>query len=198
MQIQLMISLGVPPLPSLQHLRRDSPLLPPLLLHLLRHLLRRGLLLRRMVEDGAAVLRAGVAALAVLGGGVVHLVEEFEEGGVGDARGVEGHLEGFGVCHAYIHISVNRSVTNISDDREEGGGRDKRHTASPSGAYGAIAGVAGVATDVPDSRIVETLVAKVLAEEVFDAPEATGGDGAFLRGVGDVLSATFGGTETHL
>ncbi len=50
-----------------------------------------------MVEDGAAVLRAAVHALAVLGGGVVHLVEELEEGGVGEEGGVEGHLEGFGV-----------------------------------------------------------------------------------------------------
>jgi hypothetical protein len=36
-----------------------------------------------MVEDCGAVLRAGVHALAVLGGGVVHLVEEGEEGFVG-------------------------------------------------------------------------------------------------------------------
>ena len=50
-----------------------------------------------MVEDGATVLRACVGALAVFGGGVVHFVEEFKEGAVGDAGGVEGHLEGFGV-----------------------------------------------------------------------------------------------------
>ncbi len=92
-----MIRLGIPPLPRLQNLRRDLPILPPLRLHLLRHLPRRFLLLRRMVEDGATVLRACVGALAVFGGGVVHFVEEFEEGGVGDAGGVKGHLEGFGV-----------------------------------------------------------------------------------------------------
>lgn len=33
---------------------------------------------------------------------------------------------------------------------------------------------------------------------MLDAPEAAGGDGAFLRGIGDVLSATFSGTEAHL
>ena len=98
MQIQLMIILRVPPLPGLQDLRRDRALLPPLPLHLLRHALRLRLLLRGVVEDGAAVLGAGVHALAVRGGGVVHLVEEFEEGGVGEGGGVEGHLEGFGIC----------------------------------------------------------------------------------------------------
>ena len=79
-QIQLMISLRIPPLPRRQNLRRHSPLLPPLLLDLLRNLLRLRLLLIIMVEDGGAVLRAGIHALAVLGGGVVHLVEEGEEG----------------------------------------------------------------------------------------------------------------------
>ena len=92
MQIQLMIFLRVPPLARLQDLRRDRALFPPLLLHLLRHALRLGLLLRRMVEDGAAVLRPRVHALAVRRGGIVHLVEEFEEGAVGEGGGVEDHL----------------------------------------------------------------------------------------------------------
>ena len=95
MQIQLVIILRVPPLPRLEDLRRDPPLLPPLLLRLARHALRLGLLLRRMVEDGAAVLRAGVHALAVRRRGVMHLVEEFEQGGVREDGGVEGHLERF-------------------------------------------------------------------------------------------------------
>ncbi len=50
-----------------------------------------------MVENAASVLRAGVGALPVLGGGVVHAVEEFEEGGVWKLGGVECHLEGFSV-----------------------------------------------------------------------------------------------------
>ena len=50
-----------------------------------------------MVEDGAAVLGSRVHALAVRGGGVVHGVEEGEEGAVGEGGGVEGYLEGFGV-----------------------------------------------------------------------------------------------------
>ena len=92
MQIQLMIILRIPPLTRLEDLGRNGPLLPPLLLNLLRHALRFRLLLRRVVEDGAAVLRPRVHALAVFGGGVVHLVEEFEEGGVGEGGRVEDHL----------------------------------------------------------------------------------------------------------
>lgn len=110
MQIQLMITLGIPPLSSFQDLRRDLPVLPPLALHLVRHLLGRLLLLRRMVEDAAPVLGAGVGALPVFGGGVVHLVEEFEEGGVGDAGRVEGHLQGFGV---YI-VRKGAAISNLS------------------------------------------------------------------------------------
>lgn len=97
LQIQLMILLGIPPLPGLQNLRTHRSLAPPLLLHLLRHLLGFFFLFGGVVEDGGAVLGAGVHALAVLGGGVVHLVEELEEGAVGEEGGVEGHLEGFGV-----------------------------------------------------------------------------------------------------
>ena len=89
-QILLMIILRVPPLTRLQDLRAHSPLLPPLLLHLLCHLLGNRLLLGRVVEDGAAVLRACVHALAVLGRGVVHAVEEGEEGCVREGGGVEG------------------------------------------------------------------------------------------------------------
>lgn len=78
-QIQLMISLGIPPLPRLQNLRRDRFPLPPLLLHLPRHLPRLPLLLGRVVEDGGPVLRARVGALPVLRRRVMHLVEECEE-----------------------------------------------------------------------------------------------------------------------
>ena len=81
-QIQLMIGLCIPPLSCLQNLRRDLTLLPPLRLYLLRHLLGRLLLFWRVVEDTAAVLSSRVHALAVFGRGIVHFVEEFEEGGV--------------------------------------------------------------------------------------------------------------------
>lgn len=97
MQIQLMIRLRIPPLPGLQNLRRDLPARPPLLLRLGRHLPGRALLLRRMVENRAPVLRPRVGALPVLGRGIVHLVEEFQQSGVGDDGRIEGHLEGFGI-----------------------------------------------------------------------------------------------------
>lgn len=123
MQIQLMIILRIPPLPGLQDLRRNRALLPPLPLHLLRHALRLRLLLRGVVEDGAAVLGAGVHALAVRGGGVVHFVEEFEEGGVGEGGGVEGHLEGFGMsCPPRANGPVTRTTriaTDVPDPRVE-------------------------------------------------------------------------------
>jgi len=96
-QIQLVIILRIPPLPCLQDLRTNRPLLPPLLLHLLRHQLRLLFLLGAMIENSRSVLRAGIHPLAVLGGGVMHLVEELEEGGVGKLGGVECHLKRFGV-----------------------------------------------------------------------------------------------------
>ena len=94
--------------PSLQDLRADLPL-PPLLIRLLRHLLGETLLLVTVVEDSGAVLGSGVHALAVEGGGIVHLVEELEEGVVADRGRVEGHLEGFGVC-----IITHRTKSEIS------------------------------------------------------------------------------------
>lgn len=85
LQIKLVITLRIKPILDrirLENLRRNLARFPPLLLGALRHVPGDALLLVVVVEDRAAVLGACVAALAVLGGGVVHLVEEFEEGGV--------------------------------------------------------------------------------------------------------------------
>ena len=95
-QVLLVISLGIPPLPRRQDLRGNSPL-PPLLIHLLSHLLGDLLLLGVVEENRAAVLRSHVRALSVRGGGVVHLVEEFEERAVLDLGGVVDYLERLGV-----------------------------------------------------------------------------------------------------
>ena len=97
MQIQLMILLGIPPLSRRQNLRRDLLPLPPLLLGFLCNLLCLRFLLGTVRENRTAVLRAGIHALTVQSGGIVHLVEEFEERVVGEGRRVEGHLEGFRV-----------------------------------------------------------------------------------------------------
>lgn len=92
-----MILLGIPPFPGLDNLSLDLSLGPPLRLHPSRDVARDFGLLGGVVEDAASILGAGVGALAVLGGGVVHAVEEFEKGGVGELSGVECYLEGFGV-----------------------------------------------------------------------------------------------------
>ena len=93
MQIQLMIILRVPPSARLEDLRRDGLTLPPLFLRLLRDLLRLRFLLRRMIEDRGAVLCARIHPLAVLGRGIVHFVEELEQGRVLDLGGIEDYLE---------------------------------------------------------------------------------------------------------
>lgn len=93
-----MILLGIPPLRQRDNLRRNRLILIPLLGHLLGNILRDPLLFLAVREDSTAILRAHVGALLVHGRGVVHAVEEFEELAVGDDGGVEGYLEGFGVC----------------------------------------------------------------------------------------------------
>lgn len=95
-QVLLVISLGIPPLARRQDLRGNSPL-PPLLIHLLSNFLRNLFLFRVVVENRAAVLRTHIGALAVCGGGVVHLVEEFKERAVFDLGGVVDYLQRFGV-----------------------------------------------------------------------------------------------------
>ena len=108
-QIKLMITLGIIPILHwirLQYLRGDFSGLPPLLLHLLRDLTRYLLLLVVVIKDRAAVLSAGVGALSVFGGGVVHFVEKFEERAVGELVGVVGYLQGFGIWGALAKVEL--------------------------------------------------------------------------------------------
>lgn len=49
-------------------------------------------LLRRVGKNAASILCARIATLAILGSGVVHAVEELEEGGVGDFGGIKNDL----------------------------------------------------------------------------------------------------------
>ena len=100
-QIQLVVLLSIPPLSRLQDLCRDR-LLIPFLADLVRDLMRDLVLLLTVREDSAAVLGAHVRALTVLGCGVVHAVEEFEELAVADYGGIKGYLEGFGVWGSWI------------------------------------------------------------------------------------------------
>jgi len=83
-QILLVVILSVPPLPRRNDRGNDLLLLPPIPLRLLRHALRDLLLLLVVEEYTRAVLRPHVTALAVRGRGVVDLVEELDEGLVGE------------------------------------------------------------------------------------------------------------------
>lgn len=69
---------------------------------------------------------------------------------------------------------------------------ENQRTSRPARAHSPVPGVRGIATDIPHLRIQQAFVLEVLAEEVLDAPEAAGGDGALLGVVGD-LGGGFGG-----
>lgn len=86
-----MILLRIPPLSRRHNLRRNG-LLVPFLGHFIGYLMRDLGLFLVVRKDCAAVLGSDVWSLPVLGGGVVHAVEEFEELAVGDDGGVEGYL----------------------------------------------------------------------------------------------------------
>lgn len=70
-------------------------------------------------------------------------------------------------------------------------------TSSTTRAHGAVAGALCVAADVADAGVQQALAAKVLAVHVLDAPEASGGQGALLRAVGDVHFGGLFGGETQ-
>lgn len=107
-----MIRLGVPPFRHGRNLRRDGAVLPPLLLDALGHVAGDAGLVVVMVVDAAAVLGADVGALAVGGGGVVHLVEELEQLAVGDFGGVECDLQGFRI-YGFKNQNKNELSTNL-------------------------------------------------------------------------------------
>jgi hypothetical protein len=91
-----MVLLRIPPLACFQDLSRNAAL-PPLLVHFICNFSRNLLLLGIVVENRAAVLRADIRALAVLGRWVVHLVEKLEESAVLNLIRVVDDLERFGI-----------------------------------------------------------------------------------------------------
>ncbi len=93
-KVLLMVVLGIPPLAS-RHKVGDNLALPPLLVGLVGDLLGDALLLVVVVEDAGAVLRAGIWALLVMGGWVVHAIEVLDEVDVRNFVGVVGELDGF-------------------------------------------------------------------------------------------------------
>ena len=97
LEVQLVILLGGPPLACGGNLG-DNLALVPLVVCLCGDVAGNLFLLVVVEVDGGAVLGAGVGALLVEGGGIVHAVEEFEELAVGDLGWVEDDLGSFGVC----------------------------------------------------------------------------------------------------
>lgn len=77
-KIELVVRLGVVPL-ARRHELCDNPAVPPFLVGARRHVARDGLLLGRVEEDGAAVLRARVRPLVVQLRRVVDRVEVFDQ-----------------------------------------------------------------------------------------------------------------------
>lgn len=90
-----MVVLSIPPLSCWQNLPHHLRA-PPLLARLLRGLARLLFLLSGIVEDPLRYCDPVSSSWASCRG-VVHAVEEVEEGGVGDGLWVEGGLDGFGV-----------------------------------------------------------------------------------------------------
>jgi hypothetical protein len=105
-QVELMVSLRIPPFTSRENLSGDLAIPPPLLLHFVSDILGNFLLLLIVEEDAAAVLCASVATLPVQGSRVVHFVEELDELAVRDFFGVEYDLERFGVCSSYVSNGI--------------------------------------------------------------------------------------------
>jgi hypothetical protein len=99
-QVQLMVLFRIPPLSSWQDLCCDASF-PPLLVDLVRDIPRNLLLLGIVVKDRRSVLATDVWTLAVGRGGIVHFVEELEEGAVGYFFGVVDDLQSFRICLVY-------------------------------------------------------------------------------------------------
>lgn len=76
-QIQLVILLSIPPLASLENFRRHLAAIP-LLIDFGGDVFCNLLLLGVVIENGTAILGAGVVALTVAGSRVVRAVEELD------------------------------------------------------------------------------------------------------------------------
>jgi hypothetical protein len=75
-QVQLVIVLGIPPLPGGLDVRGDG-LLIPFLANFFRHILGDLKLFIAVCEDGAAVLRSDIRALAVCRRGIMQPIKKF-------------------------------------------------------------------------------------------------------------------------
>jgi hypothetical protein len=166
-QIQLMILLSIPPLPSRKDLS-DNTALPPLLVRLLRHFFCNRLLLIAVIEYATSILRANIWALSVGSGRVVHAIEVFEQFAVGDLLRIEHELTSFCIC------GITMSAMHCKPDELV------IRTSSPSRAYSTIARILRITSNVSYPRIVETFILEVFPVHMLHAPKTTCGDCGFL------------------
>lgn len=185
-QVQLVVGLGVPPATSGQDLCADGAL-PPLLVDLVGDIGGGLALLVVVVKDGAAVLGAHVGALAVLGGGVVHAVEELKQRAVCDLLRVVDDLQSLGVWRTELASAPGALELGVRGVL----------TACPPTADGAVARILHVAANVSDARIQQPLLGKLAPKHVLDAPEAASGDCGRLRAGGDVHGLGGGGAHAE-
>lgn len=164
-QVQLVVCLRIIPLACRYYLGDNLPLIP-FLVDFLCDVLGNFFLLRIVVEDGTPVLRTVIGALRIRRGRVVHSIEELEQRAVGDLLRVIYDLESLGIYCSKSAIALRVGA--------------KLLTSSPSTADGAIAGVVCITSDVPNARVYQSLVAKVLPVHVLDSPEAARRNGCFL------------------
>lgn len=111
-KIKLVVRLRIVPLAG-RHQLCDNLAAPPLLVGALGDILRNGLLLRRVEEDGTAILGASVRALVVQLRRVVDGVQVLDQLSVRDLLRIEGDLQAFGICpptRASARILSNRSL----------------------------------------------------------------------------------------
>ncbi len=99
---------------------------------------------------------------------------------------------------------LRRGVVHLVEECEERFVRDfvwveinlqRFGVAGAAAADGAVGGAGGVAADVADFGVEEARVGEVFAEEVLNAPETAGCDGAFLGVGGEGGGGCCGGVE---
>jgi hypothetical protein len=113
--------------------------------------------------------------LSILGRRVMHLVEEFEQLPVRHLFGVKDNLKCLRVCCNEVSNGQTRSV--IKDQ--------SILTPSSPRAHSAIARVLCISSNISYSCIEKALVGEGVSVHVFNAPEATCGDGGLLSAFGD-------------
>src|SRR5262249_14471018 len=111
LEVALVVLLGAPERGRVRDLGRDRP--APVRLHRRQRRLGRRPLLRRVHEDGGAVLGADVQALAVLLGGIVLAPEHGQQLVVADPLGVVLHLDRLGVAGA---AAADGAIVGVIDD----------------------------------------------------------------------------------